>query len=116
MRQFPSDRGAKRDPMLRNLLEAPDFVAFLRYWDACRRDDGFADWDGSLTGMPEPLLPTLVVIDAAAGATYRYFGSECARRLGHDPTGRKIGEVLSGLHRGYILSLLEAVLSHAAPI
>ena len=66
--------------------------------------------------MPVNLLPNLAVVDWSCEPRYRYVGSECANRLGADPTGRSVVATLRGNYAKYICSLGDDVIARKEPI
>jgi len=94
----------------------PDFLELLQFWDAERKGRPLPEWQHDMARVPPLLLPNLIVSDRPA-ATYLYVGSECVRRWGGDPTGKRIyDEVLSGAHSRYIKSLGDEAMARRAPI
>src|SRR2546423_1894688 len=100
----------------RSMFAAPDFLQALRFWDRSRSDSGLAVWDGAVSEISAGLLPNLVIADWRGEPTFRYLGRECVERLGQDPTGREIFDVLQGAQAGYIRSLVEDTLARRGPI
>jgi hypothetical protein len=95
----------------------PDFLELLQFWEASRGGRVLPDWNGDLGAIPRGVLPNLIISDRRVEPTYRYVGTECIRRIGSDPTGRRAyGDLLQGAHARYIMSLSNAALTHSAPV
>ena len=99
----------------RSMFAAPDFLQTLRFWDRSRLGSGLAVWDGALSEISAELLPNLIIADWHGEPTYRHFGRECVQRLGHDPTGQAVFDVIHGAQAGYVRSLVEDSLARRAP-
>jgi hypothetical protein len=96
----------------------PDFLELLQFWDASRGGRSLPDWSGDIGVIPRGLLANLIISDRRPrDAVYHYVGSECVRRWGSDPTGRRLfGDVLTGAHGAYIKSLGDQAMELRTPI
>ena len=95
----------------------PDFLELLQFWEASRGGRPMPAWSGDIAVIPRSLLPNLIISDRRGEPTYLYVGTECVRRWGGDPTGKRIyTEVLTGAHRRYIKSVGDEALTRRAPV
>jgi hypothetical protein len=94
--------------------------AFYRYWRRVRGDRSMprrADIDP--VAIPRRLLPNLFlteVIDGGARFRYRLVGTEAARTIGSDATGRYLDEINQKPHyRDYVTALYRHVAADRLP-
>src|SRR5690349_9111742 len=78
----------------------PLIAALLDYWEVKRDGRPMPDRrDIDPAELPPKLLPHLLLGETLDGGTrwrYRLVGTEIVRRLGFDPTGKYIDDVLGG--------------------
>ncbi len=95
----------------------PEFLGLLRFWETSRGTRPVPEWLGNVAALPQDILPNLAIVDFRGDPTYRYFGSELARRWGGDPSGRSVfGRVLRGEQSRYLKSVTDDVFARRAPI
>lgn len=98
----------------------PLIAALLDYWEAKRGDRPMPDRrDIDPAELPPKLLPHLLLGETLDGGTrwrYRLVGTEIVRRLGFDPTGRYIDDVLGGSYLAYVERLNAEIYRMRCPV
>ena len=104
--------------MLDALSTEPLLLSALDYWDRKRGGRALPERrDIEPLELDRRLLPYLLLIEID-GARYRFrlVGTEIVCRLGFDPTGRHVEDVLSGAYREHVLAINRALVATRRPI
>jgi hypothetical protein len=104
--------------MLDALSTEPLLLSALRYWDGKRQGRALPERrDIDPLELDRRLLPHLLLIELD-GARYRFrlIGTEIVRRLGYDPTGRYVDDVLTGAYLDHVLALNRALVTTKRPV
>jgi hypothetical protein len=97
----------------------PRFRVLLEWWERKRAGRAVPDRrDIDAVELGPALLPHLVLVELVGreDCRYRLVGTEVVRRLGFDPTGKRLSEALSGGYRAYLMALVDAVTSERRPV
>lgn len=102
------------------LHQDPTLTALYAYW--CRRR-GARRVSDRCDIDPLDLGPALLphvglmdIVDGGARVRYRLLGTGIVERLGFDPTGRFMDEVMSGSYNDYLHSLYRQLVRARAPV
>jgi hypothetical protein len=103
--------------MLDALSTEPLLLSALDYWERKRGARPLPERrDIDPLELDRRLLPHLLLIEID-GMRYRFrlVGTEIVRRLGFDPTGRQVEDVLSGAYRDHVLAINRALVATRRP-
>ena len=101
-----------------DLMEGSFLLDLYAYWNARRGDRPVLDRaDIDPVNIPT-LLPHLYITDVLPSREFRVrlIGTHMVQRLGWDPTGKKISEILSGSYLAYVHSFLRAAVDARNPV
>jgi hypothetical protein len=100
------------------LSAEPLLLSALAYWDRKRGGRILPERrDVDPLELDRRLLPQLLLIEIDGGRyRFRLVGTEIVRRLGFDPTGRHVEDVLSGAYREHVLAINRTLVATRRPI
>jgi hypothetical protein len=98
----------------------PQFVALYHYWNKKRGRRAMpARREIDPAELPAPMLPYVFMVDLSGDPPrwrYRLIGTEIVARLGVEPTGRFLDDVLGTKYCRYLTALNDDVFEHKHPI
>jgi hypothetical protein len=105
--------------MIEAFSNEPVLLSVLGYWERKRARRPLPDRrDVDPLEMERRVLPNLLLIEVQQGERYRYrlVGTDVVRRVGRDPTGGYVHEVLTGAYRDHVLGINRAAVASRRPV